>query len=134
MGDLEPEALGLGWNQESLRGDGLDVDELVAPKTDEVIVLVNLGIEPDGGPWVTDSSDDVERDQQLHDSIDRSSRDVGDSHPNVRVDLVCRGVIIAGENCLEDQPPLMGQGSAPLPARLLETPDALATSMAQHVG
>ena len=105
--NLETVAADIGpW--EFVEARVLQVDDVAAIQADEVMVLVQLGIEPGGRAGVAGLGQEAKGDQGCQDAIDGHARELGHARMNGVEDLVGGRVVPAVQNRLEHGPPLHG--------------------------
>ena len=90
----------------------LDVDDAAAIEADEVMVLVDFGVEAGGGARVAGFGHEAEGDEGAEDAVDGHAGDLGKVVPDSAVKLLGRGMVGAVEDGFEDSLALGGNGKA----------------------
>ena len=103
----------------------LEVEQLVAPEADQVVVPLGCRVETDGAARVGDFGDDAEIDQQIENPIHGHQRHARESFPDFLVDPLGGGVVFSIRYGFKDSPSLMGQGDTALSAGLRQLPNLL---------
>jgi hypothetical protein len=105
--NLETVAADIGpW--EFVEARVLQVDDVAAIQADEVMVLVQLGVETHRGAGVAGLGQEAKGEQGCQDAIDGHARELGHARMNGVEDLVGGRVVPAVQNRLEHGPPLHG--------------------------
>ena len=111
--DLEPGLSDIG-PRELVEARVLQVDDVAAIQADEVMVLVELGVEPGGRAGVAGLGQEAEGDEGAQDAMDRHPGDLGESGAHGAVNLLGGGVVAAVEDGFKDGPALGGDRQSAL--------------------
>ena len=109
------------------------VDDCAAIQTDEVVVLVELGVEPGGRAGVAGLGEEAEGDECPQDAMDRHPGDLGESWKHRPVNLFGGGVVGTVEDGLEHGAALGGDRQAALAMGGEEAVDPLLFFRRPHV-
>jgi hypothetical protein len=121
--DLETEGRGVG-DRQLIQTVVFEIVEIVAAKTNQVVVELEAGIEAGDSTGMTGLCDDTDAGEVLEGAVDRSARDAGEASFDSVEDLIGRWVVVELEDRLEDDPALHRVTLAALAAELPEELDA----------
>jgi len=130
--DLEPVSADIG-PREFVEARVLQVDDVAAIQADEVMVLVQLGVETRRGAGVAGLGQEAKGHQRCQDAIDRHARELGQVPMNGLENLVGGRVVPALQNCLEHGAPLHGDRQPTLAVGGLKALDASLFLCPSHV-
>lgn len=99
----------------------VQIDNLVAADTDQMVVTMSLGVVSRGSARVMNSPDQLQLDQRIEYPIDRPSGDLRASIADGVVDFVGSRMVVTLEQHLQHGPPLVCHGQSTLPAHFLES-------------
>jgi len=111
----------------------LQVDNLMAYPSDQVMVTVDLPVETRRRAGVVKSANNSHIRQRIENAIDRCPRNSRNTILHHLQDLIRRRVIVSLKNCLEHDTTLYGKGHALASAQLLELPQSLSGLIGLHV-
>jgi hypothetical protein len=111
--DLEAVAADIG-PRELVEARVLQVEDVAAVQADEVMMLVEFGVEPGGRAGVTGLGKKAERDECPQNAMDRHPGDLGESDAHGPVKLLGRGVVAAVEDGFKHGPALGGDRQSAL--------------------
>jgi hypothetical protein len=103
--DLETAAADIG-PRELIEARVLQVEDVTAVQADEVMVLVELGVEPGGRARVTGLGHETEGDECPQNAMDRHPGDLGKSAAHCPVNLLGRGMVATVEDGFKHGPAL----------------------------
>ncbi len=95
-------------------------------------MLVDLGVKPGSRAGMADPVDDPHAKQRIEHAVYGRPRHPRQSTPDGVEYLFCRRMVLAGEDGLQDGPPLDGQREALPAAKLLELPDSISPGFGMH--
>lgn len=130
--DLEAVATGIG-PREFVEACILQVEDVAAIQADEVMVLVQLGIEPGGRAGVAGLGQEAEGDECAQNAMDRHPGDLGEFGEHGPVNLLRRGVVATVENGFKDGAALGGDRQSALAMGGEEAVDPLLFFRGTHV-
>ena len=122
--DLEFSRVDLG-PRELVEARVLHVNNAAAIQADEVVMLVELGVETGGGAGMAGLGEEVEGNECPQDAVDRHSGDLGESWTHRPENLFGGGVVGAVEDGFEDGSALGGDRQFALAMGGEETIDPL---------
>jgi hypothetical protein len=130
--DLEAAAADIG-PREVVEARVLQVEDDAAVHADEVMVLVELGVEPGGRARVTGLGQETEGDECPQNAMDRHPGDLGKSAAHCPVKLLGRGMVATVEDCFKHGPALRGDRQSALAMGGEEAVDPLLLFRWTHV-
>jgi hypothetical protein len=105
--DLETVSTDIG-PREFVQARVLQVGDVAAIQADEVMVLVQLGVETRRRAGVAGLGQEAKGHQRCQDAIDRHARELGQARLNGVENLIGGRVVAALQDCLEHGAPLHG--------------------------
>ena len=90
----------------------LQVENLAAVQADQVMVLLEFGVEPGGRAGMTNPGKEAERDECPQNAMDRHPGDLGESDADGPVNLLRRRMVVASEDGFKYGPALVGDRQA----------------------
>ena len=111
----------------------LQVEDVAAVQADEVMVLVQLGVEPRGRAGVAGLGQEAERHECTQNPMDRHPGDLGQFAPHRAVNLLRRGMVMPVEDGFKHGPALGGDRQSALAMGGEETLDPLLFFRRTHV-
>jgi hypothetical protein len=130
--DLEAAAADIG-PRELIEARVLQVEDVAAVQADEVMVLLELGVEPGGRARVTGLGQETEGDECPQNAMDRHPGDLGKSAAHCPVKLLGRGMVATVEDGFKHGPALGGDRQSALAMGGEEAVDSLLLFCRTHV-
>ena len=130
--DLEPVSADIG-PREFVEARVLQVDDVAAIQADEVMVLVQLGVETRRGAGVAGLGQETQGDQFSQDAIDGHARELGQARMDGVENLVGGRVVAAVQDRVEHGAPLHGDRQPVLAMGGLEARDSSLFLCRSHV-
>jgi hypothetical protein len=130
--DQESVTAGIG-PREFVEACILQVEDVAAIQADEVMVLVQLGVEPGGRAGVAGLGQEAEGDECAQDAMDRHPGDLGEFGEHDPVNLLGRRVVATVEDGFKHGPALGGDRQSALAMGGEEAVDPLLFFRRAHV-
>ncbi len=130
--DLEAAAADIG-PRELIEARVLQVEDVAAVQADQVMVLMELGVEPGGRARVTGLGQEPEGGECPQNAMDRHPGDLGKSDAHRPVNLLRRGMVMTAEDGFKHGPALGGDRQSALAMGGEEAVDPLLFFRLTHV-
>jgi hypothetical protein len=104
-----------------------EIDEVVAPEADQVVVELEAGIEAGDPARVAGLGDHTHAGEVFEGAVDGGARDARETRFDGIENLIGRRMVVEVEDRLEDDPPLHSAAFAALAAQPPEELDAVST-------
>ena len=130
--DLEAVAANIGPG-ELVEARVLQVEDIPAVQADQVMMLVQFGVEPGGRAGVTGLGKKAERDECPQNAMDRHPGDLGEPGAHGPVNLFRRGVVATVEDGFKHGPALGGDRQPTLAVGGEEVVNSLLSLLRAHL-